>query len=292
MHTREEIHQALDRLIDVQLRLRKECPWDRKQTYDSLRPNTIEEVYELCDALLDHDEKNISKELGDVMEHVLFYSILGSENQSFDFADVCNQQADKLMFRHYFIDWRGWKLTDPKMKVNEQTGSVVYSDDEHVAKDDKPGTARDVELSWEQMKERERGGNKRVLSGVPKALPSMIKAERIQEKARNVGFDWQQRDDVWTKVREELGELEAELKGSDKEKQLSELGDYIFSLINAARLYDLNPDTALEKTNSKFIRRFNYIDDHARAEGKHVSDLALEEMDRLWDEAKAEENKE
>lgn len=286
MHTREEILQAVGRLLDVQERLRKECPWDRKQTYESLRPNTIEETYELSDALLNHDEKNISKELGDVMEHVMFYSILGKETDSFDLADVCNQQADKLMFRHNFIDWRGWKVENPKMKVNPESGAVVYRGDEEHHDAETPTTAREVELSWEQMKERERDGNKRVLSGVPAALPSMIKAERIQEKARNVGFDWKQKEDVWAKVREELGELEAELRGDDKERQLNELGDYIFSIINAARLYHLNPDTALEHTNRKFISRFNYIEDHARAAGKHVSDLSLEEMDALWNEAK------
>lgn len=286
MHTREEKLAAFGRLLDVQERLRKECPWDRKQTFESLRPNTIEEVFELCDALVDRDMPNIYKELGDVMEHVVLYSIMGQETGDFDVADVCNQQADKLMFRHNFIDWRGWKVENPKMKVNPESGAVVYRGDEEHHDAETPTTAREVELSWEQMKERERDGNKRVLSGVPAALPSMIKAERIQEKARNVGFDWKQKEDVWAKVREELGELEAELRGDDKERQLNELGDYIFSIINAARLYHLNPDTALEHTNRKFISRFNYIEDHARAAGKHVSDLSLEEMDALWNEAK------
>ena len=260
----------------VQERLRKECPWDSKQTNQSLRPNTIEEVYELCDALIKEDRVNICKELGDVMEHVLFYSILGEEDGDFDIADICNKEADKLMFRHPFIDWTGWE-GDPK--------SGKYADDST----NKPKTSQQVEETWEQIKQRERDGNKSVLSGVPAALPALIKAYRIQDKARNVGFDWQQKEDVWDKVREELGELEAELRRGDRERSTHELGDFLFSVINAARLYRLNPDNALESTNRKFISRFGYIERQAKAAGKALSELTLGEMDALWNEAKAQE---
>lgn len=200
MHTKEEKMAAFSRLLDVQERLRKECPWDRKQTNESLRPNTIEEVYELCDALLNDDKKNICKELGDVMEHVLFYSILGEETRDFDLADVCNKQADKLMFRHPFIDWTGWE-GDPKQGKTAEGNTST----------DNPKTEQQVEQTWEQIKQKEKDGNKTVLSGVPDSLPSLIKAYRIQDKARNVGFDWKQCEDVWDKVREELNELEVEL---------------------------------------------------------------------------------
>ena len=280
MHTREEKLEAFGRLLDVQERLRKECPWDKKQTTESLRPNTIEEVYELCDALLKDDKKNICKELGDVMEHVIFYAILGRETCDFDIADVCNQEADKLMFRHPFIDWKGWK-GDPKEK---SLGDADVND----ARNNSPRTEQQVEETWEQIKQREKDGNKSVLSGVPHSLPSMIKAYRIQDKARNVGFDWQKREDVWIKVREELNELEIELQRNNREESTAELGDFIFSVINAARLYHLNPENALEKANQKFIRRFNYIENRTLKAGRQLKELTLSEMDSVWNDAKRE----
>lgn len=274
MHTKEEKLKAFERLLTIQERLRKECPWDRKQTFQSLRPNTVEEVYELASAIISDNRKEIGKELGDVMEHVMLYSIIGEETGDFDIADVCNHQSDKLMFRHPFIDWTGWE------------GNPKASDA------DKPQTASDVEATWEQMKQREKDGNKTVLSGVPKALPSVIKAYRIQDKARNVGFDWKHKEDVWDKVREELGELEAELNKGDKDNSTRELGDFLFSVINAARLYHLNPDNALELTNSKFISRFGYVEQKIKERGLRFSDLTLGQMDELWNEAKQLERKE
>lgn len=298
MHTREEKLAAFGRLLDVQHRLRKECPWDRKQTLESLRPNTIEEVFELADALTKTDYPEIKKELGDVMEHVMFYSIIGDENAEFDIADVCNQEADKLMFRHPFINWaeaRGdwgienepFSVTNPDMRINAK-GQVVYRAD-GATLDDNPETATEVEQTWEQIKQREKDGNASVLSGVPQALPSLIKAYRIQDKARNVGFDWQKREDVWDKVREELAELEVELAKDDREHAEKELGDFLFSVINAARLYHLNPDNALESTNRKFISRFNYVEQQVKASGRELGEVTLAEMDRLWNEAKQNE---
>lgn len=291
MHTKEEKLLAFARLLDVQERLRKECPWDKKQTYESLRPNTIEETFELADALIKNDTQNICKELGDVMEHVVFYSMLGQETDDFDVADVCNAQSDKLMFRHDFIDWTGWKIDNPNMVI-APNGQVVYKD-ELAAKNNalvnangKPATTTQVESTWEQRKQRERDGNTSVLSGVPTSLPSLVKAYRIQDKARNVGFDWEKREDVWQKVREELNELEVELAKDDKENSTKEFGDFIFSLINAARLYYINPDNALEHTNQKFIQRFNYIEEKSKEQGKNIKDLTLAEMDKLWNDAK------
>ena len=252
--------EAFGRLLDVLDRLRKECPWDRKQTNESLRPNTIEEVYELCDALMKNDRRDICKELGDVIMHVMFYAKIGEETGDFDIADVCNKEADKLIFRH-----------------------------PHVYGEATANTAQEVLESWEQIKLKEKDGNKSVLSGVPKALPSVIKAYRIQEKARNVGFDWEDKEDVWDKVQEELDELKAELMRGNKEKSTHELGDFLFSVINAARLYKLNPDTALEHTNQKFTRRFNYIEEHSIKAGKPLTEMTLAEMDELWNEAKKEE---
>ena len=322
MHTKEEKLAAFSRLMDVQDRLRLQCPWDKKQTFESLRPNTIEETFELCDALMKSDYKNIKKELGDVLEHVMFYSIIGREDGEFDICDVCNQEADKLMFRHPFINWNeegDWTVSNPDMYINE-AGQVVYkevkSEERRVKnsndlvtdssktqtkkQDDSslftlrsslPSTASAVEKTWEQIKQQEKDGNERVLSGVPDALPSLIKAYRIQDKARNVGFDWKKKEDVWDKVHEEIDELKAELAKEDKENSTKELGDFLFSIINAARLYKLNPDNALEMTNQKFIRRFNYVEDHSLKQGKSLKDMTLEEMDKLWDEAKAEERK-
>ena len=277
----------------MQDRLRIQCPWDRKQTFESLRPNTIEETFELCDALMKRDYKNIKKELGDVLEHVMFYSIIGREDEEFDICDVCNQEADKLMFRHPFINWReegNWTVANPDMCINE-AGQVVYKETQQKEPDDasRPSTASAVEKTWEQIKQQEKDGNERVLSGVPDALPSLIKAYRIQDKARNVGFDWKEKEDVWDKVYEELEELKAELAKGDKENSTRELGDFLFSVINAARLYKLNPDNALEMTNQKFIRRFNYVEDHSVKLGKSLKDMTLEEMDKLWDEAKRQE---
>ena len=262
MHTKKEKMEAFGRLLDVLDDLREKCPWDKKQTFESLRPNTIEETYELCDALAKNDMKNVCKELGDVLMHTAFYALLASEKGEFDIADVCNSEADKLIFRHPHI-----------------YGDVQADNEDQVLK------------NWEQIKLQEKDGNEMVLSGVPDALPSIIKAYRIQDKARNVGFDWKEKNDVWAKVREELGELEAELKREDKEKSTQELGDFLFSVINAARLYRLNPDNALEKTNQKFIRRFNYVEQHSIKEGKPLTEMSLEEMDELWNEAKREERK-
>ena len=303
MHTKEEKLAAFSRLLDVQDRLRLQCPWDKKQTFESLRPNTIEETFELCDALMKRDYKDIKKELGDVLEHVMFYSIIGREDGEFDICDVCNQEADKLMFRHPFINWKkegNWTVSNPDMFINEE-GQVVYkesdagngeagtaSSEETLALGaSKPKTATSVEKTWEQIKQQEKDGNERVLSGVPNALPSLIKAYRIQDKARNVGFDWKNKEDVWDKVQEELDELKIELAKEDKEKSTQELGDFLFSVINAARLYKLNPDNALEHTNQKFIRRFNYVEDHTLKRGKNLKDISLEEMDQLWNEAKS-----
>lgn len=306
-HTKEEKLAAFSRLLDVQDRLRLQCPWDKKQTFESLRPNTIEETFELCDALMKRDYKDIKKELGDVLEHVMFYSIIGREDGEFDICDVCNQEADKLMFRHPFINWKeegNWTVSNPDMYINDE-GQVVYkesdagngeagtaSSEETLALGaSKPKTATSVEKTWELIKQQEKDGNERVLSGVPNSLPSLIKAYRIQDKARNVGFDWKEKEDVWDKVQEELEELKVELAKGDKENSTRELGDFIFSVINAARLYKLNPDNALEKTNQKFIRRFNYVEDHSLKQGKNLKDMNLEEMDKLWDEAKLQEKK-
>ena len=296
LHTKEEKLAAFERLLDIQERLRKECPWDRKQTFESLRPNTIEETFELADALMKHDKKNICKELGDVMEHVVFYALLGSETNDFDIADVCNAQSDKLMFRHDFIDWTGWAVANDNMAINKQ-GQVVYKDELNTESQaatsvngNVPSTATQVELTWEQRKQKEREGNKTVLSGVPDSLPSLIKAYRIQDKARNVGFDWEKKEDVWDKVGEELDELKAELTREDKENSTKELGDFLFSVINAARLYKLNPDNALEHTNQKFISRFTYVEQQAKKLGKELKNMTLDEMDNLWNEAKKIEN--
>ena len=309
MHTKEEKLAAFSRLLDVQDRLRIQCPWDKKQTFESLRPNTIEETFELCDALMKRDYKDIKKELGDVLEHVMFYSIIGREDGEFDICDVCNQEADKLMFRHPFINWNeegDWTVSNSDMYINE-AGQVVYRSIEEKADkgnsaeasaektkalgENKPKNAAAVEKTWEQIKQQEKDGNERVLSGVPNSLPSLIKAYRIQDKARNVGFDWQKKEDVWDKVYEEIAELKAELAKEDKENSTKELGDFLFSVINAARLYKLNPDNALEHTNQKFIRRFNYVEDHSFKQGRNLKDMSLEEMDKLWDEAKAMERK-
>ena len=257
MHTREEQLQAFGRLLDVMDTLREKCPWDRKQTNQSLRPNTIEETYELCEALLNEDNVNICKELGDVLLHIVFYAKIGSEKGEFDIADVCNKLCDKLIFRHPHV-----------------YGEVKVDGTEQVLQ------------NWEQLKTKEKDGNKTVLSGVPTALPSVIKAERIQEKASNVGFDWHNREDVWPKVKEEIAEFETEVASMDRDKATREFGDIMFALINAARLYHITPDTALELTNQKFISRFNYVEQRAKEQGRALKDMTLEEMDALWEEAK------
>lgn len=256
-HTREEKMEAFGRFLDILDELRVKCPWDKKQTFESLRPNTIEETYELCDALVRRDMKDICKELGDVLLHVGFYAKIASETGEFDMKDVCDRLCEKLIFRH-----------------------------PHVFGEVKAETATQVSENWEQLKLKEKGGNKSVLSGVPASLPSLIKAYRIQDKARNVGFDWEEREQVWDKVKEEIGEFQVEVANMDARKAEQEFGDVLFSLINAARLYGINPDNALEQTNQKFIRRFNYVEEHTLKQGRRLKDMSLEEMDAFWNEAK------
>ena len=286
MHTKEQKMAAFGRLLDVLDTLRENCPWDRKQTNESLRPNTIEETFELADALMKDDTANICKELGDVLLHVCFYARIGDEKGQFDIADVCDKLTDKLIFRHPHV-------YHPSQVGEADPRPLPYVPEE--ATGDEAGgmqnakTSQQVIENWEQIKLKEKDGNKSVLSGVPAALPSLIKAYRIQDKARNVGFDWEDKGDVWAKVREELGELEEELRRGDKERQKEELGDFLFSVINAARLYHISPDTALEMTNNKFIRRFNYIEQHSIKAGKPLTEMTLEEMDKLWLEAKKNE---
>ena len=256
-HTREEQLEAFSRLLDVMNELREKCPWDRKQTFQSLRSNTIEETFELADAIQREDMMNIKKELGDVLLHIVFYSKMADERGEFDIADVCNALCDKLIYRHPHV-----------------YGNVSAE------------TSEAVKENWEQLKLKEKDGNHGVLAGVPSALPALIKAYRIQDKARNVGFDWEERSQVWGKVREELAEFEAEVDKMDADRMESELGDVLFSIINAARLYKINPENALECTNKKFIRRFNYLENKTIKQGKDLRSMTLEEMDRYWDEAK------
>lgn len=260
MHTRAEQLAAFDRLLTIMDELRERCPWDRKQTFDSLRQNTIEETFELANAISKHDMQEISKELGDVLLHVIFYAKMGSETGDFDIADVCNRICDKLIFRH-----------------------------PHVYGGEAAKNAEEVSHLWEQVKLKEKGGNQSVLGGIPDALPSLVKAYRIQDKVANVGFDWEKREDVWEKVHEELSELEAELGKDDGGNKEQEFGDLLFAMINAARLYKIRPDNALEQTNLKFIRRFNYLEAKAKEQGKELKDMTLGEMDALWNEAKKNE---
>ena len=260
MHTREEQLAAFGRLLDIMDDLREKCPWDRKQTFDSLRQNTIEETFELATAISRHDMTEISKELGDVLLHVVFYAKMGSETNDFDIADVCNRLCDKLIFRH-----------------------------PHVYGDEAAKNAEDVSHLWEQVKLKEKGGNKTVLGGIPDGLPSLVKAYRIQDKVANVGFDWEKREDVWDKVKEEIAEFEAEMRKCPNDQMVNEFGDLLFALINAARLYKIRPDNALEQTNLKFMRRFNYVEQKAREQGRALQDMSLEEMDELWNEAKKTE---
>jgi XTP/dITP diphosphohydrolase len=291
MHSKEEKMQAFGRFLDVLDALRANCPWDKKQTNESLRPNTIEETYELCDALIKNDVHDICKELGDVLLHICFYAKIAEEKEQFDMADVCNALTKKMITRHPHVYHPSQiDAEDPKplpFVPEEQDNSRDFRE----SGESKVTTVSQVLENWEQIKLKEKDGNKSVLSGVPEALPSLIKAYRIQDKARNVGFDWEQKEDVWKKVREELDELEAELRKEDKENSTKELGDFLFSVINAARLYKLNPDNALEMTNRKFIDRFNYIESHSIKIGKPLKDMSLEEMDKLWNEAKKIEKK-
>ena len=273
---------AFGRMLDVLDALREKCPWDKKQTNESLRPNTIEETYELCDALIQEDVPEICKELGDVLLHVAFYARIGEEQSQFDIADVCNRLVDKLIFRHPHV-YHPSQIGAPNPRP------LPYGEQEEDREFSKAKNVEQVLDNWEQIKQKEKGGNKTVLGGVPASLPSVIKAYRIQDKARHVGFDWEDRGDVWTKVREELDELETELKRDDKRRSEEELGDFLFAVINAARLYKLNPDNALEHTNQKFIRRFNYIEQHSIKQGKPLTEMTLEEMDALWNEAKEKE---
>ena len=276
---------AFGRYLDVLDALREKCPWDKKQTNESLRPNTIEETFELCDALIKDDKHEICKELGDVLLHICFYAKIGEEQDDFDIADVCNRSVDKLIFRHphvYHPSQVGKPDPKPLPYVPEnESGEKSATEEFSSAK-----TVGQVLDNWEQIKQREKDGNKTVLSGVPTSLPSLIKAFRIQEKACHVGFDWENREDVWAKVREELDELQAELSKENQENSTRELGDFLFSVINAARLYKLNPDNALEYTNQKFIRRFNYVESRSAELGKSMKDMTLRELDELWDEAK------
>jgi len=260
MSTRQEQMEAFGRFLDVLDELREKCPWDRKQTNESLRPNTIEEVYELCDALINEDEANICKELGDVLLHVAFYAKIASEKGAFDMKNVCDRLCDKLIFRHPHV-----------------FGTVEVEN------------AAQVSENWEQLKLKEKGGNKRVLSGVPAGLPSIVKAYRIQEKARNVGFEWDDASGAWDKLLEEIEELKVELEHDNHDLAEAELGDLLFAAINVARMNGLSPDNALERTNQKFIRRFNYVEENAIAQGRNLKDMTLEEMDALWDEAKRNE---
>lgn len=267
MTTREKQLAAFNRLLDIQEELRQKCPWDREQTLQSLRPYTIEEVYELASAIMKGDMQEVKKELGDVMEHVVFYSIIASEQGDFDMADLCNSLCDKLIFRHPHIY--------PPVTSSDTIPTLE--------------TSEQVEQQWEQVKLKEKGGNRTVLAGVPEALPSVIKAHRIQDKARRVGFDWEERDQVWDKVKEEIVEFQMEINKLDADKMEAEFGDLMFALINAARLYDINPDNALERTNRKFIRRFTYLENKAKEMGKPLKLMTLEEMENIWQEAKREE---
>ena len=279
MHTREEKIEAFGRFLDVLDALREKCPWDRKQTNESLRANTIEETYELSDAIVRNDVHEICKELGDVLLHICFYAKIGEEKEQFDIAEVCNKAADKLIFRHPHV-YHPSQVGAPHPKP------LPYGEKEEGREFADASTVTQVLENWEQIKLKEKDGNKTVLSGVPASLPSLIKAYRIQDKARNVGFDWEDKSGAWEKVHEELGELEEALNKGDKEASLDELGDFLFSIINVSRFYKLNPDNALEHTNQKFIRRFNYIEQHSIRIGKPLTEMTLEEMDALWNEAK------
>ena len=255
MNSRKEQLFAINRLLDIMDNLRENCPWDKKQTLESLRHLTIEETYELADAILENDLPEIKKELGDVLLHIVFYSKIGSEKNAFDIADVANSICDKLIARH-----------------------------PHIYGDVKVDNEEDVKRNWEQLKLKE--GKKSVLEGVPKSLPAVVKANRIQDKVSGVGFDWEKPEQVWEKVQEELSELNEEIKAGNNENIEKEFGDVLFSMINYARFIGVNPENALEKTNKKFINRFQYLEKEAKKENKKLSDMSLEEMDIFWNESK------
>ena len=256
-HNTQEKLEAMRRVMETLDILRVKCPWDAKQTNESLRPNTIEEVFELAQALGDDSTDDICKELGDVLLHILFYSKIADEKGQFDIADVCDALNDKLIFRH-----------------------------PHVFGETKADNAQAVAENWEKIKLREKGGNKSVLAGVPRALPALVKAFRIQEKAANVGFDWESPEQVWDKVKEETREVESEIAAKNKDALEAEFGDLLFAVVNAARKYGVNPENALDRTNRKFISRFSYIESKASADGKKLDEMTLGEMDELWNEAK------
>lgn len=260
-HSKEEKLRAFSEILDVLDTLRVKCPWDAKQTNESLRPNSVEEMLELADALIRDDVQDIKKELGDVLLHVLFYSRIADEQQRFDIADVCDALTKKLIFRHPHV---------------YGTAAVEGTDD--------------VLKNWEELKLKEKDGNKTVLSGVPSALPALIKAFRVQEKTANVGFDWDNPEEVWNKVKEEIAEVETEIKNGNAVDVEKEFGDLLFSVVNVARKYGVNPENALEKTNQKFISRFNYVEAKSKEQGKRLKEMTLDEMDVLWDEAKRNEN--
>lgn len=255
MNSRKIQLEAFDRLLNIMDDLREKCPWDKKQTMQTLRHLTIEETYELGDAILDNDLNEIKKELGDLLLHIVFYAKIGSETDSFDMADVCNEICEKLIHRHPHI-----------------YGDVEVNDEE------------DVKRNWEKLKLKE--GKKSVLEGVPKSLPALVKASRIQDKVKGVGFDWEEPQQVWDKLQEELGELQEEVKSNDQDKIEGEFGDVLFSMINYARFLNVNPEDALERTNKKFIKRFQYLESKAAEIGKPLSEMTLAEMDVFWNEAK------
>lgn len=262
MKTREEQLASFERLLDIMDELREKCPWDQKQTLESLRKLTIEEVYELGDAILRNNLDEIKKELGDLLLHIVFYAKIGAEKNRFDIGDVINNLNDKLIYRH-----------------------------PHVFGETSVANAMEVEQNWEALKLKEKDRGQRVLEGVPDALPALVKANRIQEKARGVGFDWEAKEQVWAKVKEELAEFELEMNSGDQQNMEHELGDLIFSLVNAARLYDIDPESALERTNQKFIRRFNYLEEQTLLKGKSLHAMSLAEMDFFWEEAKKGEKR-
>ena len=254
----EERKEAFGRLLEIMERLRLECPWDKKQTLESLRHLTIEETYELADAIVKNDLQDIKKELGDILLHIVFYAKIGEEKEAFDIKDVLDAICEKLIYRH-----------------------------PHIFSDVEANDAETVAQNWEALKLKEKGGNKRVLQGVPDALPPMVKAHRIQDKARGVGFDWEEKEQVWDKVKEEVAEVEVEMKAGDQDKMEGEFGDLLFSVINAARLYGVDPEMALARTNQKFIQRFNYLEEETLMKGKNLHDMSLEEMDVIWEKAKS-----
>ncbi len=255
MNSREEQLKAFDRLLTIMDELRTQCPWDKKQTMQSLRHLTIEETYELGDAILDNDLEEVKKELGDVLLHIVFYARIGSETNDFDMADVCNEICEKLIHRHPHI-----------------YGDVKVVDEE------------EVKRNWENIKLKE--GKKSVLQGVPNGLPALVKANRIQDKVSGVGFDWERPEQVWEKVQEELGELQVEIKNGSVDQVESEFGDVLFSMVNYARFLGVNPENALERTNKKFIKRFQYLEGKAKEMNKSLKEMTLAEMDVFWNEAK------